>query len=236
MTSEDGKLVLALYERALDLLSAIVQEAHDDPAPPGPIETGLLYRHANNIVWLATDLTLLLNEGRIAGPPILLRAMLESMFHLAAGVSVPNFPARKAVSELRDVERRLRSFEMDEETKRVLSKLKEQIFRIQAQYGLDPNDAPWTVSRCIRESATMEFLRNTYFLLSQHTHAASSALVGRHTGIETGVLQSTIIGCVAISAGFAAQLLPTKAPQEYVDKAAALIAELTEMMSRGVFA
>jgi hypothetical protein len=236
MTSKEREQVLSLYDRALDLLSAIVEEAHDDPTPPGPIETGLLYRHANNIVWLATDLTLLMNEGRIAGPPILLRAMLESMFHLAAGVSVPNFAARKAVSELMELDRRLRVLEVDQQTTEILSKLIAERVRLQTQYQLDPKEGPWTVSRCIRESTTMEFLRNTYFLLSQHTHAASSALLSRHTGIETGILQSTIIGCIAMSAGFAAQLLPTKTPQAYVDKAAALIGELTEMMTRGVFA
>lgn len=227
-----------LHTRALDLLTGVVQEAYDAPHPDGPIETGLIYRHANNIVWLAGDIDALIREGRIAGPPILARAMLESVFTLAAGTSVPNFAPRKAISELREWQQRLRNLSMFEpdELAEMNREAEKHICRIQKEYGVDSKDPIWTVSRCAQESGTVgASLRKAYFLMSQHTHSSSAGLLTRHTGSDVGIVHQSIISCLILGAAFGAQLLPVNDPQSIVDEASSLIRELTELVSGGAF-
>jgi Family of unknown function (DUF5677) len=194
-------------------------------------------RHANNIVWLATDIICLVQEDRIAGPPILARAMLESVFVLAAATCVPNLAARKAVSELKEWQQRLRKLNMFEahELADMDAQANEQIHRIQTEYDIDPNDPMWTPTRCARESGIAEFFLRGYFLLSQHTHSSTAGLLTRHSGTDAGLVHQTIISCLVMATGFAAQLFPIKNPQKAVDEAALMLRDLMDLMSRNSF-
>lgn len=231
--SEQAQL---LYSRALDLLAEIVEEAHDAPQGERPVESAFVYRHANNIVWLATDVITLMREERISGPPILARVMLESLFNLGAAITVPNFAARKTVSELKDWVRRIQALNiLDSGPSAEVTLLESQIAQLQIDYQVDPNDSRWTVARCIEAAPDVSFLRTSYFLLSQHTHSSSAGLSARHSGVDVGVINQTLIGCITIAVGFAAQLLPTENPQKYVDAASSLLQELNGMVSMGLF-
>ena len=77
-----------LFLVGLRRLKRIVEEAHAmqdvTERDVSIIETVFPYRHANNLCWLADDLRLLVRNGHIAGAPVIARAMLESLFYLAA--------------------------------------------------------------------------------------------------------------------------------------------------------
>jgi hypothetical protein len=87
-----------------------VEEAHDlhdkNEQDTMIVETVYPYRHANNLCWLADDLILLLRNGHIASPPVIARAMLESLFYLAACKNVSKFAVRKTIWEMREFVRR----------------------------------------------------------------------------------------------------------------------------------
>jgi len=203
---------------ALDLIQKVVSEAHALLPESAPIEDGFVYRHANNISWLAADALFLMEKGCIAGPPIIVRVMLESVIYLAAARSHPNFPARKTVWELKGWLRRTKQ----------LDKIRE----IQTKHHLDPKDREWSVSECARRSEMADFLRKDYFMMSQHSHSSAAGLLARHEGTDARTTRQTLIGSMLMASGFAPQLLPTISPQQHVDRAAALLGKLVEMIER----
>jgi hypothetical protein len=228
----DGNHAERLAFEALELLQAIVSEAHDLSPKAAPLEAGFAYRHVNNISWLAEDALFLMGHGHIAGPPIIARVMLESTIYLAAAKSHPNFPARKTVWELKGWLRRIRLLEMEDAVRDLVPELESKIRKIEAEHGLDPQDREWSVSECARRSEIVDFLRKNYFMLSQHSHSSAVGLLSRHDGTDARTIRQTIIGCMLMASGFAPQLLPTLTPQDHIDRAAALLGELVEMVEK----
>src|SRR5262249_9130013 len=161
----------------------------------------------------------LMNQGRIAGPPIIARAMLESTIYVAASKSHANFPARKTVWELKGWLRRIRQLGMHDAVRDLVPEIERKIQKIQTDHDLDPDDQEWSVSECARRSELVDFLRKEYFMLSQHSHSSAVGLLARHDGTDSGISRQTIVGCILMTSGFAPQLLPTFTPQEHVDRA-----------------
>jgi hypothetical protein len=164
--------------------------------------------------------------------------MMESVFVLGAATRVPNFAARKAISELREFQSRMRKlniFEDAADLQELSSQADKQIRRMQDQYGIEPTDLPWTVSRCAKESGSADFLRKIYFLLSQHTHSSSAGLLTRHSGTDAGIVHQSMISSLILGAAFAAQLLPVVNPQRVVDEATAMLGELNKLIAEESF-
>jgi len=81
----------------------------------------------------------------------------------------------------------------------------------------------------------MDFLRKEYFILSGNTHSSAFALVSRDDRIYEGLIHQTVITCLVMGAGFAAQLLPTNDPQAHIDNATALGHRHLDLIARGGF-
>lgn len=212
-----------------------MQEVHESPGDGGPLEESFHYRHANNVVWLADEVLFLIREDQIVGPPILLRVMLESVFNLAASVSIENFHARKTVWELRDMLRRLRNLGLESAMGGNRGDVVALIDRIEKQYALEVNEPSWPVSRIALEAGVTAFLRKEYFILSGHIHSSSATLLSRDSGTYSGLIHQTLITSLVLSAGFSAQLLETKDPQVYIDRATALGHQQQELIRSGAF-
>lgn len=232
--------VWRLLLRSLRQLKQIVEEAHalHDASVRDTmvIDTVYPYRHANNLCWLADDLVLLLRNGQIASPPLIARAMLESLFYLAACKNVPKFAERKTVWEMRDFVRRALNLGLvggDEPMAIERAEIQAFIERLERDHGLVPNEPAWTIKRCIEECGDVGFLKTNYLFLSQHTHASFLGLSARHDDRHTPLLQQAVLGGLIIGGGFAAELLPNASPQSHVDKATALMAELLRLMASG---
>jgi hypothetical protein len=118
------------------------------------------------VVCLADEVLFLIGEGQIVGPPILLRVILESVFNLAALVSIENFHARKTVWELRDWLRRLRNLGLESLMGERKTEVLALISRIEKQYGLAGNDPIWPVTRIAHKKPESQTFcgRNILFL------------------------------------------------------------------------
>jgi uncharacterized membrane-anchored protein YhcB (DUF1043 family) len=217
---------------ALDLLQQVVQEAHDLSPKAAPLEDGFVYRHANNISWLAADALFLMENDRIATPPIIVRAISESTIYLAASKSHRDFAARKTVWELKGYLRRIRKLGMEAAIRELIPQMEQKIRDIQTKHSLDPDEEEWSVSECAQKSELVDFLRKNYFSLSQHSHSAAAALLARHGGTDARVATQTLIGCMLMASAFAAQLLPTLTPRQHVDRATALLDQLVNMIEK----
>lgn len=227
--------ISTLETSALALLQQIVEEAHDAPGGDGPIEIGFNYRHANNIAWLAIELLSCIERGHVASPPIIVRAMLESLFNLAASTCINQFPARKIVWELRDYLARAKNLDLENVLGDKRLEILALISRLENQYGLTPNERSWSIARIAREAGTTDFLRKEYFTLSGHTHSSSFALLSRHDGVYGPLIHQTLVSCLVMGAAFAAQLLPIHDPQARLDHAVALGQQQLDLISRGAF-
>lgn len=227
--SEDR--VHAFLEECLSLLQKIVGEAHDLSPKAAHLEEGFVYRHANNVSWLGEDALFLMEQNRLAAPPVIARAMLESTIYLAASYAHANFPARKTVWELKGWVRRIRSVGMEDAIHEMIPQMQKKIRDIETKHGLDPQDKEWLVSECARRSE-VDFLRKNYLALSQHSHSSAVGLLSRHDRTDAGTVRQTIVGSMLMAAGFAAKLLPTLTPQEHIDRATALLDELVEMIEK----
>jgi hypothetical protein len=230
LKNEDRIQALAL--NALELLQTIVNESHELLPKAAPLESGFIYRHTNNVSWLAEEALFLIAQGRIAGPPIIARAMLESTIYLAASRSYANLPARKTVWELKDWLRRARHLGMDDAVCDLVPEIERKIRKIQTDHDLDPEDKEWSLSECACRSELVDFLRKEYFMLSQHSHSSAVGLLSRHDGTDSRTIHQTIVGCILMTSGFAPQLLPTRSPQKHIDHAAILLDELVQIIEK----
>jgi hypothetical protein len=223
-------------------LKRIVEEAHTsqttNEVDVAAIETAFPYRHANNICWLADDLRLLVRCQRVAVPPVIARAMLESFFYLAACKTVPKFAARKTLWEMDEFLRRSRMFakvHLDDSLAEERVRIAAFMERVEQYYKLTSNERhPWLIAQCIDHCGDPAFLKANYFFLSQHTHSSFLGLAARHHGGHDRIVQQSVIGTLIIGGGIAAQVLPNKKPQAHVDQAARLLGELLQVIDSGV--
>jgi hypothetical protein len=161
--------------------------------------------------------------------------MLESVFNLAAAVRIEHFPAKKIVWELRDFLARLKSFDLEALLGEKHSEVVALIARLESQYGLEPNEKSCSIARIAREGQTTAFLRKGYFILSGHIHSYSFALLSRDDGVYDNLIHQTVISCLLVAAGLAAQLIPTNGPQAHIDRATELGDRHLDLISRGIF-
>ena len=235
MSPSDENKIRELQFSALELLRRMVREAQDARVDDGPLETTFNYRHASNIVWLTDELLSIMDDGHIAAPAMVARAMLESVFNLAASTSIPNFAVRKTVWELRDRLVRLKNLGIEGALGDQGSQVLAQIERLEREYQLTPKERSWPVSKIATVSGITDFLRKEYLVLSGHVHSSSFALLSRQDCLYEKLIHQTVINCLVLGTGFAAQLLPTKNPQADIDKATELGAQHIALISRGVF-
>jgi hypothetical protein len=61
------------------------------------------------------------------------------------------------------------------------------------------------------------------------------ALLSRDSGIYSGLIHQRLITSLVLSSGFSAQLLETKDPQAYIDRATALGHQQQQLIRDGAF-
>src|SRR5690242_17704365 len=66
------------------------------------IRRAFVYRHARNIYQLGRDVIVLLDSSRLDSCPVIVRAMLESLFKLVAAVKRPEAAVEILISEVED--------------------------------------------------------------------------------------------------------------------------------------
>jgi hypothetical protein len=151
--------------------------------------------------------------------------------------SVSNFAARKTIWEMREFIRRAKNLGstgpndqwLQAENAEILSAIQ----KIEARYGLIPNERSWSIKRILEACGEVAFLKTNYFFLSEHAHGSFMGLTVRHEGRHTLVVLQSVLGTLIMGAGFAAQVVPTATPQRHVDKSVELMGELLQLMQSG---
>src|SRR5207247_4641332 len=90
-----------IAEQSFGLLSQVLDESialknGED------MRRAFVYRHARNIYQLGRDVIFLLESSRLDSCPVIVRAMLESLFKLVAAVKQPDAAVQILISEVED--------------------------------------------------------------------------------------------------------------------------------------
>jgi hypothetical protein len=198
-----------------------------------------VYRHAVTIQRLAEDVIHLEATGHHYSSAIIVRSILECLFNLVAAVEHPNFAVEKLVwemdKEVKNIHKWIKTTGDDpnafDETIKSLESLASSL---RQRYNiLTPLN--WNAFECAKAADLADEYRREYFIYSKAVHATTSGIVSRENRVGHGHIIQTVLYALLHATGNMVQVVPTKNAQGYIDTAADLIGELTELIKAGHF-
>lgn len=226
-----GERIRDVLDRSLDLLDSIIAEIEAHKYPPDILEA-YVQRHANSIAHLAHDALLLIDSGHFAGPPLLVRGMMESAFILVAATKDRAFVEEKLLGEITDWRRRaIKALaHADPPQSASFPELDKLEAIVRADYGL--KGRKFRVEDIAKIAELEVHYAFEYFYYSQHTHAELGGLIGRHFSEDLPVLNlKTMTHLILLATCHTPQLLKTHTPQLHVDASTKLLNELLSALT-----
>jgi len=182
------------------------------------IHKAVAYRLARHVDELADDFLLLEKEGGYHGAPIILRAIIETIFSLGAIASDHTFAANKCIGEINEMIKKLES--SDPELESALGKLRAKICN---GYSLPPNPKNLKIWEIAKLAGMESLYQWQYYWLCKATHPTLGGTIEAESGGTAEMRGSTLAFALASASAFLVQVVETEAPQERIDKAAEIL-------------
>lgn len=200
----------------------------------GDLRQAFIYRHAQTILRLSEDVFHLEAEQRCYSSAIVVRAMLESLFNLAAAVKCPEFAAQKVIWEAEDEVKRIKKWMGDDGLKDTVETLENFAQSLRRDHRVT-SISNWNTFKCAEAAALDEHYRGAYFLFSKNAHGNTSGMLGAENGITRGQVFQTVVFVLLCATAHVVQILPTKQPQRHLNRATNLLEKLSKLVERGEF-
>ena len=221
-----------LFDESYYLLDTLIGEAYE-LKPPRDLDTvrsAFIYRHARNVMDIATDVRFLYVLKRYTAAQIAIRSMLESMFCVAAAAKLPGFAPEKTISEFEtfaDKVGKIDKVEWSEELAKTRDLLLSMAADLRKEFGVTTTNK-WSVFDVARVGKLQHHYATDYMTLSSHVHVSTGAIIFQEKRSGVGDAYHSAVTALLLTAGHFAQLVETKDNQGHLDKATKLLLELSE--------
>jgi len=222
-----------VVKRSFDLLGKILAES-DASKDDDNMQTSFVHRHASNIFHLGEDTVHLLQSGRAYSCPIVVRAMLESLFKLVAALKISDAAVQIIISELEEDSERMTRWLNLEVYAPIAEDFSNQILHLRKEYGIT-STKKWNTSACAEAAQFDGHYRDAYFHLSSHTHAKIIGMEIQEKAACAGYCLQIVIYTVLTAAGYLVQIVQTNSPQKHMEECERLDDERIRLMNAGVF-
>jgi len=174
------------------------------------------------------------DSGRLDSCPIIVRAMLESLFKLVAAVKKPEAAAQIVVSEVEDDLGRIKTWLDPVACAPAIRGLSDFSKRLRAEHGITSN-YKWNTLACAEAADLGTKYRHEYFYFSGHTHATTGGIISQELEVGSGHVLQTLLFIVVCAVGHAVQTVQTHTPQQHIDESARLLKEILKLVENGAF-
>jgi hypothetical protein len=167
---------------------------------------------------------------RYTAAQIAIRSMIESMLCVAAAVKVPEFAAEKIIAEWETFADKVEKIDKAEWNAELL-KTKDLLLTMAADMRKEcgvTSKNKWSVFDIARIAKLQHQYATEYLILSNHVHAATSAVIFQEKISGVGDAYKSAVMAMLLTAGHFAQFIPLKTNQKYLDNATSLVLELAE--------
>jgi hypothetical protein len=222
-----------IAERSFGLLGRILDESialknGED------MRRAFVYRHARNIYQLGRDVIFLLESSRLDSCPVVVRAMLESLFKLVAAVKQPEAAVQIVISEVEDDLARITKWLDPVDCAPAIRGFTEFAQHLRSENRITSHKK-WTTLACAEAAELGEQYRCEYFHFSGHAHATTGGIILQEACFGVGQVLQTTLAVVLSAAGHAVQIVPTKSPQKHIDESAKLLGKVNGLIENGEF-
>ena len=229
MNSELEKLI----EDSFGLLRKVLVESSKVKGEPD-YRMAFICRHTRSIYRLGQDIMFLLKANRLDSCPIIVRAMLESLFKLVAAVIKPETAVQIFISEI-EGELKWMKKRLDPKGKDVALTIEQvSVFaeKLRREHGVT-SKKKWNTLACAEAAELGQtYYLDEYFVFSKHAHAMTSGIMLRENKIGAGHVLQTLLFIVPYSAGRFAE---ANLSQSDINEAGRLMQELTKLAAKGIF-
>jgi hypothetical protein len=229
MNSELNKTI----EESLGLLGKVLAESNASKRELD-YRKAFIYRHTYSTYRLGHDVIFLLKANRLDSCPIIVRAMLESLFKLVAAVKKPETAVQIIISEVEDeIERTKKCFDPITAAPIIesLSNFKE---KLRIEHGVI-SKKNWNVFECADEAELGQMYSGEYFAFSKHAHATTSGILLREGKVGAGHALQTILKIVLFAASSFIQAIKTSSPKSHLNEIVRLKNEFLKLDDDDVF-
>ncbi len=223
-----------LVTESFDLLAKVLEEAYlQSQATPGDLREAFVYRHARNICQLGQDVLCLEPRGQSDSSPIIVRAMLESLFKMVAATKMADASVGIVLTEVEEEIAHINQWIRvvgDEavDLKDTVQELSSFAQKLRVQYCVQ-SAKKWNVFECAKVAELDGVYRQCYFLFSKHTHATASGIIAQEYQVARGIVLQAVVFVVLSAVGDLVQVVKTRTPQQHVDEATKLLAVATNL-------
>jgi len=225
-----------VIKRSIGLLGKILVESSVSKDDEN-MQTSFVYRHANNIFSLGEDTIYLLQSSRSYSCPIIVRAMLESLFKLVAAIKTPDMAVQIIISELEEDCDRIARFPkwLDPAVYAPIAKdFSNQIKNLRKEYAII-STKKWNTLACAEAAQLDGHYRDAYFHFSSHTHSKIIGMAIQENAACAGYCLQMLIFCVLTAALYLIHIAYSNSPQEHIGECERLGDEWMRLMDAGVF-
>ena len=193
-----------------------------------------VYRHARNIYQLGRDVIFLLESSRLDSCPVIVRAMLESLFKLVAAVKQPDAAVQILISEVEDDLARITKWLDPVACAPAIKSFTEFAQRLRSDFQVT-SFKKWTTLACAEAAELGGQYRGEYFHFSGHAHSTTGGIILQEVSFGAGQVLKTTLPVVLSAVGHAVQVVPTNSPQKHIDQSARLLKKVISLSQSGVF-
>jgi hypothetical protein len=221
-----------VIKESFDLLGQVLDESNSFGLE-SDYRLAFIYRHARHIYHLGHDVIFLLKSGRLDSCPVIVRAMLESLFKLIAAVKQSETAVQILIAEV----------ESDIERMKLLNPITcapgikmggEFAAKLRKEYNVT-SKKKWTVFECAAASELVDKYQGDYFVFSGRSHATTGGIITQERRAGAGHALQTLLFIVTYASGGFAQVVLTKTPQQHVDESARLMMKFATLVDSGIF-
>lgn len=221
-----------VINESFDLLGKVLAESNSFGLD-SDYRLAFIYRHARHIYHLGHGVIFLLKSGRLDSCPVIVRAMLESLFKLIAAIKQSEAAVQILITEV----------EADVERMKLLNPITcapgikvggEFAAKLRKEYNVI-SKKKWTTFECADAAELVDKYRGDYFVFSGRSHATTGGIMTQERRVGVGHALHTLLFIVMYASGGFAQVVLTKTPQQLVDESARLMMKLVALGDSGIF-
>jgi hypothetical protein len=198
------------------------------------VRIAFVYRHARNIYQLGQDVIFLFEAGRLDSCPVIVRAMLESLFKLVAAVKQPDAAVQILIREAEDDLKRITKWLDPVACAPAIRDLSSFVQRLRSDYQIT-STKKWNTLECAEAAELGDQYRSEYFHFSGHAHATAGGIILQEVSFGAGQVLQTTLAVVLCATGHAVQVVPTKTPQRHIDTSTRLLQNVVDSIKNGSF-
>jgi hypothetical protein len=224
-----------LIEENFNLLRKVLDESYTLKSV-SDVRTAFIYRHTRNIYRLGQDVVFLLEANRLDSCPIIVRAMLESLFKLVAAVKISETAVQIFINEI-EAELAWAKKELDlngNDSAATIERFSGKAEELRREYNVT-SKKKWNTLACAEAAGLGQMYSGEYFVFSKHAHAMTSGIMLREHKTGAGHVLQTIFTIVTYTTSSFVQSIKTISPEGHIKEVVRLAKQTLKLNAEDVF-